>query len=55
MKDGSYWVYDKNRYGYEVVRVIGDKFYRFGIELGFSVDAFSVNYEFTKIEAPKAI
>lgn len=39
MKDGNYWINDTTRYGWEVVRVIDNRVYRFGIEGGFAVGA----------------
>ena len=34
MEDGSYWLLDPNRYGWEVVRIMSGKVYRFGMEGG---------------------
>ena len=52
MKDGNYWINDKSRYGWEVVRVISGKFYRFGIQQEFSVEAFSDNHKFIEVKEP---
>lgn len=38
MKNGSYWINDKNRYGWEVVRVMNNKVYRFGMDREFSIN-----------------
>ena len=52
IKDGSYWINDKNRYGFEVVRVVNGTFYRFGMEQAFSVRLFVDKYEFIKADEP---
>jgi hypothetical protein len=55
MKDGSYWINDKTRYGWEVVMVKGDKFYRYGVKDPFDVSEFLLNgMEFLPIEPPEA-
>ena len=53
MKDGNYWIYDKQRYGWEVVRVIEGVCYRFGIELGLPAEDLAINYDFIRIETPQ--
>ena len=53
MEDGSYWINDPSRYGWEVVRVMGDTFYRFGIEGGFKTGDFLLNgLEFLPVNEP---
>ena len=53
IEDGSYWINDIFRYGWEVVRVIDNTVYRFGIHGGADVSDTSLRgMQFTKIESP---
>jgi len=51
MPNGHYWINDKSRYGWEVVRILGGNLYRFGISGACNLD--KNKFEFTRIEEPK--
>jgi len=52
MDDGSYWMLDPSRYGWEVVRVMNGSVYRFGIADGFNPGEVLTNKTFPEVYFP---
>ena len=50
MPDGHYWINDNQRYGWEVVRILGGNLWRFGIKEACNLD--KNKFEFIKLEGP---
>jgi hypothetical protein len=51
MPNGHYWINDKARYGWEVVRILGGNLYRFGMKEAQNLD--KNKFEFIKFEEPE--